>query len=91
MGIPRALRRSWEGGPFVMGKVSLTLANLLHVPEVVGVLHPLGKSVSYTSYTPLEDHPLATHRETSALYCWILETLYCNPKGRRALLRIPST
>ena len=22
---------------------------------------------------------------------WILETLYCNPKGRRALLRIPST
>ena len=27
----------------------------------------------------------------SALYCWILEILYCAPKGRRALLRIPST
>ena len=27
----------------------------------------------------------------SALYCWILEILYCNPKGRRALLRVPST
>ena len=24
-------------------------------------------------------------------YCWILEILYCNPKGRRALLRIPSS
>ena len=43
------------------------------------------------SHTPLEDHPLATHREPSALYYWILEILYCNPKGRRALLRIPST
>jgi len=32
-----------------------------------------------------------THREPSALYCWILEILYCTPKGRRALLRIPST
>jgi hypothetical protein len=42
---------------------------------------------------PTEDHPLATatHREPSALYCWILEILYCNPKGRRALLRVPST
>ena len=40
---------------------------------------------------PLEDHPLATHCEPSALYCWILEILYCTPKGRRALLRIPST
>ena len=54
MGIPRALRRSWEGGPFVMGKVSLTLANLLHVPEVVGVFHPLGKSVSsWRSFTAI--------------------------------------
>ena len=44
-----------------------------------------------TSYAPLEDHPLATHLEPSALYCWILEILYCTPKGRRALLRIPST
>ena len=35
--------------------------------------------------------PLATHREPSALYCWILEILFCTPKGRRALLRIPST
>ena len=25
------------------------------------------------------------------LCCWIFEILYCNPKGRRALLRIPST
>ena len=25
------------------------------------------------------------------LYCWILEILYCHPKGRRALLRVPST
>ena len=32
-----------------------------------------------------------THREPSALYCWILEILYCNPKGRRTLLRTPST
>ena len=30
------------------------------------------------------------HREPS-LYCWILEILDCDPKGRRALLRIPST
>ena len=43
------------------------------------------------SHAPLEDHALATHREPSALYCWIPEILYCNPKGRRALLRIPST
>jgi len=27
----------------------------------------------------------------AALYCWILEILYCDPKGRRALLRTPST
>ena len=26
--------------------------------------------------------PLATHCEPSALYCWILEILYCNPKER---------
>ena len=44
-----------------------------------------------TQNTPLKDHPLATHCEPSALYCWILEILYCTPKGRRALLRIPST
>ena len=31
------------------------------------------------------------HCQTSALYCWILEILYCNPKGRRAYLRVPST
>ena len=29
--------------------------------------------------------------EPSALYCWILEILYCTPKGCRALLRTPST
>ena len=44
-----------------------------------------------TSYTPLDDHPLATHCEPSALHCWILEILNCTPKGRRASLRIPST
>ena len=30
-------------------------------------------------------------RKNYPLYCWILEILYCNPKGRRALLRIPTT
>jgi hypothetical protein len=39
----------------------------------------------------LEDHPLDTHCEPSAPYCWILEILCCTPKGRRALLRIPPT
>ena len=43
------------------------------------------------SHAPLEDHPLNTHCEPSALYCWILEILYCIPKGRRALLQIPTT
>ena len=43
------------------------------------------------SHAPLEDHPLDTHSEPSALYCWILEIFYCDPKGRRGLLRIPST
>ena len=43
------------------------------------------------SNTPLEDHPLDTHCEPSAIYCWILEILYCTPKGRRALLRIPTS
>ena len=38
-----------------------------------------------------KDHPLDTHCEPSALYCWILEILYCDPKGRRTLLRVPST
>ena len=52
---------------------------------------PKGPNEGITSHAPLEDHPLDTHREPSALYCWILEILYCNPKGRRALLRIPST
>ena len=32
---------------------------------------------------------IATHREPSALYCWILEILYSDLKGRRALLRVP--
>ena len=32
--------------------------------------------------------PKGTHCEPSALYCWILEILYCTPKGRRALLRM---
>jgi len=33
-------------------------------------------TIGIPSHTPLEDHPLATHREPSALYCWILEILY---------------
>jgi len=32
-----------------------------------------------------------TLRSWTALYCWILEILYCDPKGYRALLRVPST
>ena len=59
--------------------------------------HP--KDPRYTFTCPFKDHPLDTkkrnlkdtHREPSALYCWILEILYYNPKGRRALLRTPST
>ena len=35
--------------------------------------------------------PYIMPHEPSALYCWMLKILYCNPKGRRALLRIPST
>ena len=50
-----------------------------------------GNFLSIPSHTPLEDHPLDTHCEPSALYCWILEILYCNPKGRKAFLRVPST
>ena len=48
-------------------------------------------TIGIPSPPPLLDHPLDTHREPSALYCWILEILYCDPKGRRALLRVPST
>ena len=43
-----------------------------------------------TPFPFLEDRPIDTHREPSALYCWILEILYCDPKGRRALLQTPS-
>jgi len=39
----------------------------------------------------LKDHPLDTRREPSALEGWILEILYCDPKGSRAFLRILST
>ena len=49
------------------------------------------ETIGIPSHTPLEDHPLDTHCEPSALYCWILQFLYCDPKGRRALLRVPST
>ena len=52
---------------------------------------PGTKSAAEHSGGPFKDHPLATHSEPSALYCWILEILYCTPKGRRALLRIPTT
>ena len=55
-----------------------------------GVCVSMGTSW-YTFTCPFKDHPLATHSEPSALYCWILEILNCNPKGRRALLRIPTT
>ena len=33
------------------------------------------RKVANLSYAPLENHPLATHREPSALDCWILEIL----------------
>ena len=53
----------------------------------------MGEVPLYGSLEGLNDgvHPLATHSKPSALYCWILEILYCNPKGRSALLRIPTT
>ena len=35
--------------------------------------------------------PRPKPREPPALHCWILEILYCTPKGCRALLLIPST
>ena len=35
--------------------------------------------------------PLAHHREPSAMKCWILEILCCDPEGSRAFLRILST
>ena len=35
--------------------------------------------------------PLAARREPSALEGWVLEVLYCNPKGSRAFLQILST
>jgi len=47
--------------------------------------------VGDTSNAPIEDHPLATRYEPSALEGWILEILYCDPKGSRAFLRILST
>jgi len=40
------------------------------------------------SNTPFEDHPLVARRELSALEGWILEVLYCDPKGSRAILRL---
>jgi len=33
----------------------------------------------------------ASHLHCTSSYCWILEILCCYPKGRRALLRVPST
>jgi len=33
------------------------------------------------SHVPLEDHPLVARREPFALEDWILESLYCDPKG----------
>ena len=36
------------------------------------------------------DHPLDARQEPSALERWILEVLYCDPKGSRAFLRIIS-
>ena len=50
-----------------------------------------GNFLSIPSHAPLEDHLVDTHREPSALYCWILEILDCDLKGRRALLRVPSS
>jgi len=57
-----------------------------------GLVCVRARSHSMTPQTP-DWGPLFT-RSTKAVseqYCWILEILYCNPKGGRALLRIPST
>ena len=35
----------------------------------------------HNSSTPFEDHSLAARHEPSALKGWILEVLYCDPKG----------
>ena len=50
-----------------------------------------------TSHNQVFCEPIKTGHEPQTQYffpqchCWILEILYCNPKGCRALLRIPST
>ena len=36
----------------------------------------------------IEDFPLAAHRTPFVPENWILEVLYCDPKGGRAFLRI---
>ena len=57
----------------------------------VATTQSMGAGALYSRYkhAPLQDHPLATHCEPSALYCWILEILYCNPKGRKAFSADP--
>ena len=61
------------------------------LPQNLKDLKEHGNFLSIPLHTPLEDHLLDTYYETSAMYCWILEILHFNPKGRRALLRVPST
>jgi hypothetical protein len=70
------------------------------VPLSRSLTHPVAPPLSHTHTRPppgrsrrptrTSSSYVATHSEQSALYCWILEILYCNPKGRRALLRVPS-
>ena len=69
-------------------KTALFCISFLRKGEVLACV---GSIQNLKDLKDLEVHTLASHREPSALYCWVLESLYCNPKGRRALLRIPST
>ena len=58
---------------------------------MLGAIKPKGPKGPSANLTALEDHPVDTRREPSALEGWILEIRYCDPKGSRAFLRILST
>ena len=64
--------------------------NLKDLKDLKDLQDPKGPR-GIPSHASLEDRPLDTRREPSALEGWILELLYCDPKGRRACLRILST
>ena len=88
----RSFSRRGEAFTYVgsIGNTLLPCCTLM--PKVLLVLDvAINSSSTTTSGNFIEDHPLDTHSEPSALYCWILEILYCDPKGLRALLRVPST